>query len=128
MKFTCLKCNKEMAIRKSGDDLANISFSCPECGNGFGLAANEMESKVIRDLGLHLEMGYIPKDPTTFVKDALGADTQIKWEKDALERLSKIPEFVRDMAKKGIEKYASEKGVKMITTGIMDEVKEIYGM
>jgi hypothetical protein len=110
-----------MVNRKSGDTvdgLTNTSFSCPECGNGFGLAANPMEARAIRELVLHTETGGIPEE----------AGTEVKWDKEALERLSKIPDFVRDMAKKGIEKYAADKGFKTITADVIAQVKEIYGM
>lgn len=88
MKFTCLKRNREMVNKKAGnteDGLTNTSFSCPDCGNSFGLAANEMESKVNRKLVLHSEA-------------VAAAETHIQWDTDALKRLSKIPDMVRSMA------------------------------
>ncbi|MEO5359197.1 MAG: PCP reductase family protein [Nitrospirota bacterium] len=121
MKFTCLKCNKEMVNTKAGnteDGLTNTSFSCPECGSSFGLVTNAMETKAIRELVLHTEACGTPEKATT----------NILWDKDAQARLSNIPEMVRSMAQKGIEKYAAERGLNTITTEVMDKVKELYGM
>ncbi|MBF0487907.1 MAG: PCP reductase family protein [Nitrospirae bacterium] len=50
------------------------------------------------------------------------------WDKNALERLSQIPEMVRGMAQKGIEKYAADNGLKTITVDVIARVKELYGM
>ncbi|MGR3219489.1 MAG: PCP reductase family protein [Candidatus Anammoxibacter sp.] len=48
----------------------------------------------------------------------------ITWTEDALERLKKIPFFVRKMAKAKIEKEAIEKGMTEITVEFMAEVKK----
>ena len=48
----------------------------------------------------------------------------IIWAEDALERLKKIPFFVRKMAKAKIEKEAIEKGKTEITVEFMAEVKK----
>ncbi len=44
------------------------------------------------------------------------------WSKPALEKMEKVPAFVRGMAKQTIEARARERGDKMVTPGIIDEV------
>ena len=51
------------------------------------------------------------------------ATTQgIPWSKEALEKMEKVPPFVLGMAKQTIEGRARERGDKMITVSIIDEV------
>jgi hypothetical protein len=39
-----------------------------------------------------------------------------------------IPEFVRPMAKTGIEKFAKESGREEITVAVLDEARSRFGM
>ena len=39
-----------------------------------------------------------------------------------------VPEFVRPMAKTGIEKFARESGHAEITAAVLDEAKSHFGM
>lgn len=52
----------------------------------------------------------------------------IPWTSNALERLQNIPEFVRPMAKQGIEKMAIEHDHAEITEEVLDQAKEHFGM
>ena len=45
------------------------------------------------------------------------------WSPEALERLERIPSFVRPMAKMGIESYAKENGHAEITGEVMDAAR-----
>jgi hypothetical protein len=55
-------------------------------------------------------------------------DSQVIWTMPALERLEKIPEFVRPMARAGIERYAKEQGVAQIDESVLDKAKDFFGM
>ena len=44
------------------------------------------------------------------------------WNKEALEKMEKVPPFVLGMAKQTIEARARERGDKMVTAGIIEEV------
>jgi len=48
------------------------------------------------------------------------------WTEGAVERLSKVPVFLRPMVKKGVERYASAKGLSEITPEVMAELKSRY--
>ncbi|MEK6539125.1 MAG: radical SAM protein [Deltaproteobacteria bacterium] len=52
---------------------------------------------------------------------------EIIWTNEASERLSKVPFFLRAMVKKGVERYAREKGLKEITPDIMAELRKRAG-
>lgn len=50
------------------------------------------------------------------------------WTPDALERLERVPDFVRSMAKASIEEFARENGHAEITTELMDTARGSFGM
>ena len=50
------------------------------------------------------------------------------WTPEALERLERVPSFVRSMAKNSIEEFAREKGHTEITTEVMDIARGNFGM
>lgn len=54
-------------------------------------------------------------------------DPRLTWTAEARARLDRIPEFVRPMAKAGIEQYARQFGHEFVTARLMDEVKEFFG-
>ncbi len=47
----------------------------------------------------------------------------MEWTDEAREKLKEIPFFVRPGARKKIEKFATEKGVDLITVEIYTEAK-----
>lgn len=44
---------------------------------------------------------------------------QIQWTEEALERLERVPAFLREMVRKGVEGYARRKGLKEVTPDLM---------
>jgi hypothetical protein len=50
------------------------------------------------------------------------------WTAAALSRLDNIPDFVRPMAKQGIEHYASSNGYPEIDERVLEEARERFGM
>ena len=57
-----------------------------------------------------------------------GSDLKIVWTQEAEERLGKIPQFARSMAKQGIERHAREKGYREISDAVMEEVRDQFAM
>lgn len=47
----------------------------------------------------------------------------IEWTPEALQKLEKIPVFVRSMAKGKIEKAAQEAGLSAVTADFIDQIK-----
>jgi hypothetical protein len=50
----------------------------------------------------------------------------ITWTSDAEKRLENIPDFIRPMARKEVERVAKERGLAAITAQVMDDVKEKF--
>ena len=51
------------------------------------------------------------------------SDQSLPWDEEALQRLEKIPSFVRKMAKAKIEKAATQAGEEKVTVDFMDANK-----
>lgn len=136
MKFLCLKCDEQMHLKGtegSGESSVAISFICQRCGSSVAMLTNPMETQLVRSLGVHVGGRDVPYKPMEVIKDSLAAKEDVSkdtliWDKDAENRLNNIPPFARDMAKRGIERYAREKGYNEVTTKVMDEVRTAYGM
>ena len=52
----------------------------------------------------------------------------LNWTAAAEARLANIPEFVRPMARTGIERFAREKGAMEVDERLLDEAREFFGM
>ena len=56
------------------------------------------------------------------------APAALLWSTEATERLERVPEFIRPMARKGIETYAREQGAAEITPTLMEAARAHMGM
>lgn len=50
----------------------------------------------------------------------------MSWSREAEQRLENIPDFIRPMARKEIERLAKERGVATITAEVMDDAKDKF--
>ena len=57
-----------------------------------------------------------------------GEPVPIRWTAAAEARLANIPEFVRPMARTGIEKFARERGTLEVDEKTLDAAREFFGM
>ena len=48
------------------------------------------------------------------------------WSREAEQRLENIPDFIRPMARKEVERMAKERGLATITVQVMDEAKDKF--
>ncbi len=55
-------------------------------------------------------------------------DCRLPWSPEAEQRLQRVPEFIRPMARQGIERFAAERGYLRITEEVMDEARDALGM
>jgi hypothetical protein len=58
--------------------------------------------------------------------DAKSAPDGMVWSAEAEKRLDNIPDFIRPMARREIERLARERGATTITDQVMDEAKEKF--
>ena len=148
MKFLCVPCDTPMKLQTvAPPDRGSLSvvYSCPECGYEMAMLTNAYETQVVQSLGVRIGPAGAPAeaDRAEALAEAGGkcpfsgmipgpeqpADpSQVRWTAAAEARLQNIPEFVRPMAKTGIEKFAREKGTFEVDEKILDEAREFFGM
>jgi hypothetical protein len=58
--------------------------------------------------------------------DSKNDSTGVSWTPDAEKRLENIPDFIRPMARREIERLAKERGATTITAQVMDEAKDKF--
>src|SRR3989441_9443702 len=59
---------------------------------------------------------------------ATAAPAGVTWSPEAEARVARIPEFIRPMARRAIERYAEAKCLPTVTEGGMDEARGAFGM
>ena len=144
MKFLCVPCDSPMKLQTVGPPergSLSVVYACPECGYEMAMLTNAYETQVVQSLGVRIgsststaagaEAGG--KCPfSAMIPGAEGARTgepaAVRWTAAAEARLANIPEFVRPMARTGIEKFAQEKGAQEVDEKILDEAHDFFGM
>ena len=139
MKFICNGCGSKMALKEAegfDDNTVTISFVCEKCATGFSMLTNPMETQLVKGLGVQVGGRKGPHEPMEVLKSSLITggggegedDEKLSWEKEAQERLERVPPFARPMAKSSIERFAKENGYHTITPDVMDEARRTSGM
>src|SRR5215208_1823772 len=150
MKFLCVPCDSPMKLDSVGPpDRGSLSvvYSCPECGYEMAMLTNAYETQVVQSLGVRIgpEIGdgasttastNAAKCPfTAMIPGNEGAAERVpaepmpvRWTAAAEARLANIPEFVRPMARTGIERFARERGALEVDERILDSAREFFGM
>ena len=141
MKFLCVPCDTPMKLQTVGPPergSLSIVYSCPECGYEMAMLTNAYETQAVQSLGVRIGpaeasekaggcpfSGMIPGAET----QALGDEqVPVRWTAAAEARLANIPEFVRPMARSGIERFARERGSLEVDEQILDAAREFFGM
>ena len=141
MKFLCVLCDQPMKLVEMAPPdrgALSIVYECPECAHRVAMLTNPLETQVVTSLGVQIGPGQgdISKCPfsgmvqemTGATAGVAGGQPAVVWTTAALERLERIPDFVRPMARSGIEKYAAEKGLAEIDESVLDTAKDFFGM
>lgn len=147
MKFLCVPCDSPMKLQTVGPPergSLSVVYSCPECGYEMAMLTNAYETQVVQSLGVRIGpaageaasstsgagcpfTAMIPG--TGDVKPGVpGEPMPVRWTAAAEARLANIPEFVRPMAKTGIEKFARDRGALEVDEKILDAAKDFFGM
>jgi len=141
MKFLCVPCDQPMKIQSvTPPDRGSIAvtYGCPACGYEMAMLTNPFETQLVSSMGVRVG----PEDPVDAAKPkcpfsgmvaaaeehAESVEDGIRWTAEASARMQAVPEFVRPMAKSGIEKFARESGHAEITMQVLDEAKSRFGM
>ena len=140
MKFLCVPCDSPMTLRTVGPPESgslSIVYACPQCGYEMAMLTNAYETQVVQSLGVRIgragasaEAGGCPFSAMIPGSDRVPAaePSAVRWTAAAESRLEKIPEFIRPMARTGIERYAREQGVAEVDEQILDAAREFFGM
>ena len=147
MKFLCVPCDTPMKLQNVGPPergSLSVVYSCPECGYEMAMLTNSYETQVVQSLGVRIGPATDGAAATTsagkcpfpsLIPSTEGAgegraaeSLSVRWTPAAEARLANIPEFVRPMAKVGIEKFAQERGASEVDEKILDAAKDFFGM
>jgi hypothetical protein len=145
MKFLCVPCDSPMKLQTVGPPESgslSVVYSCPECGYEMAMLTNAYETQVVQSLGVRIGperaeagasgtgcpfTGMIPATGEARPSQA-GEPIPVRWTAAAEARLANIPEFVRPMARTGIERFARERGALEVDEQILDEARDFFGM
>ena len=141
MKFLCIRCDEPMKIESAGppDPGGSISavFGCPTCEHRIAMLTNPYETQLVQSLGVKIgpgesaaeaaEKGGCPFSGMLAEMEEKKPE-EVVWTAEALARLDNIPEFVRPMARQGIEHYARTNGHGTIDDAVMEEARGQFGM
>ena len=146
MKFLCVPCDSPMKLQSVAPPergSLSVVYSCPECGYEMAMLTNAYETQVVQSLGVRIgaesgnesaaEPGKCPFPSMIPVTDAArpgqtAEPIPVRWTAAAEARLANIPEFVRPMARTGIERFARERGALEVDEKILDAARDFFGM
>jgi hypothetical protein len=145
MKFLCVPCDSPMKLQTVGPpDGGSLSvvYSCPECGYEMAMLTNAYETQVVQSLGVRIGPEVGASSPSSakcpfsaMIPGNEGAEERpsgeplpVRWTAAAEARLANIPEFVRPMAKTGIERFAKERGAVEVDEQLLDAARDFFGM
>ena len=152
MKFLCVPCDRPMKLQSVGPPergSLSIVYACPECGYEMAMLTNAYETQAVQSLGVRIGPDVAGGAPVTTSADAAGSKcpfsamiptlegaqpaqtaepAPVRWTDAAEARLAKVPEFVRPMARTGIERFARERGALEVDEQILDEARDFFGM
>jgi hypothetical protein len=114
----------------------SVVYSCPECGYEMAMLTNAYETQVVQSLGVRIgpaeasaETGSrCPFSAMIPGKERPSEPGSVRWTAAAEARLANVPDFVRPMAKSGIEQFARERGAAEIDEKVLDAAREFFGM
>jgi hypothetical protein len=126
----------------------SIVYACPECGYEMAMLTNAYETQMVQSLGVRIgpdrlraegqaeasaEAGgrcpfsaMIPGNAQALPQ--AGDPIPVRWTAAAESRLANIPEFVRPMARTGIERFARERGALEVDEQMLDAARDFFGM
>jgi hypothetical protein len=157
MKFLCVPCDSPMKLQTVGPPergSLSIVYSCPECGYEIAMLTNAYETQAVQSLGVRIgpetsrdrlradgaSAGQAEADATGCPFAAMIPGTEnaqrgqgaepipVRWTAAAEARLAKVPEFVRPMARAGIERFARDNGCLEVDEQILEAAREFFGM
>lgn len=138
MKFLCVSCDEPMKLEKTESPrqgTISAMFECPECFTQIAMLTNPSETQMVQSLGVKIGPGAADSEAKCPFSTVLGQmeaaappEAGPRWTQEALSRLENIPDFVRPMAKQGIEHFAQSQGCPVIDEAVLDQARGKFGM
>jgi hypothetical protein len=141
VKFLCVKCDEPMKLVSSSPPergSMSVVYSCPSCSHEIAMLTNPHETQMVTSLGVRIGSGAegegqaagsgCPFSELAREMESAPPGGGLSWTPRALERLQHIPEFVRPMARTGIEKFARDEGAREVDEALLDRAREFFGM
>ena len=148
MKFLCVPCDSPMKLQTVAPPergSLSVVYACPECGYEMAMLTTPFETQLVQSLGVRIgpdasstespraagtNCPFAAMMPATegARPDQAGEPIPVRWTSAAEARLANIPEFVRPMARTGIERFAREKGSLEVDEKILDAARDFFGM
>lgn len=139
MKFLCVSCDEPMKMSSAappeGGSITAV-FTCPTCSHQIAMLTNPHETQLVQSLGVKIGPGEQAAGAQAsggcpfsgMLAEMEAQQGEVSWTAEALERLERIPEFVRPMARQGIEHYAKTNGHALVDDAVMEEARGKFGM
>jgi hypothetical protein len=134
--YSCPECGYEIAMLTNQFETQMVQSLGVRIGPASGRAAAGSE-----DLAQSADPGprcpfagmvqttdAVPFDAVQGGQGQPDAPPAVRWTTAAEARLANIPEFVRPMARTGIEKFARDRGAVEVDETILDAAREFFGM
>ncbi len=158
MKFLCIPCDEVMEFAERqlpGDGTLAAVFACAKCQREMAMLTNPMETQLVSSMGVKIGGREVPAQPmevtrsglegaseTAFVEPGGASDPQsrgadprsysgpapVEWSPEAVERLQRVPSFVRGMVKRIYTEYARERDIRTLTPEVMDTARSELGL
>ena len=139
-----------------GDGTLAAVFTCGKCQREMAMLTNPMETQLVSSMGVKIGGREVSAQPMEVTRTALegGKDTAfvdpgggsapggvnvadtrryegpspVEWSPEAVERLQRVPSFVRGMVKRIYTDYARERDIRMLTPEVMDTARSELGL
>ena len=147
MKFLCIQCDHIMAFAERqlpGDGTLAAVFECSACGREIAMLTNPMETQLVSSMGIEIGGRTVPEQPMELVRGNLDGGREdafveeeppaparplrVEWTPAAVDRLGRVPSFVRGMVKRIYTDYARERGIGRMTPEVMDTARSDLGL
>lgn len=135
----------------------SIVYRCESCGHKTAMLTNPFETQMVRSLGVRIgpeQQAGESKCPFTGMLSEMeqsshadandgahashsvsashateaGDQSDPQWTAGATERLERIPDFIRPMAKDSIEKFAKQQGISTIDESVLSQARAFFEM
>ena len=135
--YSCPECGYEMAMLTNAYETQVVQSLGVRIGPGIGDGSSSTGSTSPAAGNCPFSAMIPPATPKPLAEGETMEGSQparaaepipVRWTSAAEARLANIPEFVRPMARTGIESFARERGAVEVDDKILDAARDFFGM